>query len=125
MFSYSFTYLPADSTLVFLPHCAVDPALFDQFIMATLFHDFAVVKYIDLICVSNGGKSVRYHDDRAVFGKLRKRFLHQHFIFGVGERSGFIENDNGSILQNRPRNSDTLAAALRRRDMYPRCQERC
>ncbi len=48
-------------------------------------------------------------EDRAAGNQVGKRDLHQRLAFRVERRSGFIKNENGRVLEQRPGNGDALA----------------
>ncbi len=50
-------------------------------------------------------------DDRSVFDQVTQRSLYEHFRFGVEVGSGLIEDQDGRVFQQGPRNGKALALA--------------
>ena len=66
------------------------------------------VQYDDLVRPDHRGQAVRDHDHRAVFRQGCKCLLDQGLILRVGKSCGFIQNNNGCIFQDGPRQSNSL-----------------
>ena len=54
-------------------------------------------------------------DDRLAARKLRNGLLDEVLVFGVDARGRLIEDDNGCVFENRPRDGDPLLFAARER----------
>ena len=71
-------------------------------------NDPAVLQYDDLICRAHGGQTVGNHQDRFAFCQLPDGLLQLLLVFGIHAGCGFIQNDDGCVLQNCPCNGDSL-----------------
>ena len=84
-----------------------------QFLVRAAFHDPSAGDDDDLIRVPHGGEAAR-DDKRGASAHQRfQRILNQPFAFRIQGTGGFIQNQDGGILQDRSRDGDalTLAAA--------------
>ena len=59
------------------------------------------------------GQAVSDHERRPVAHQVRQRFLDQPFRLGVERRGGFIEDQDGRVFQERPRDRQALPLAAR------------
>src|SRR5579859_3710797 len=84
-------------------------ALLHQRSVIALFHNFAGVEYDDAVGAADGGEAVRDDDGCTLLQDQVKSFLN----LGLGERvnagGGFIEDDDGRVLQQDARQGDQLA----------------
>ena len=74
-----------------------------------VFADAALVEHHDLVGAADGGKPVGDHDDGAMFHQVGQRLLYQHFALGVQMAGGFVENQDGRVLEQRAGDGDALA----------------
>jgi len=61
-----------------------------------------------MICVSNGGKTVRDHKRRPSRGQPGEGLMDQLFVDGVKMRRGLIKDEDGSIFEQRPGDGESL-----------------
>ena len=76
--------------------------------MVSALNDPAVLQHDDLICRAHGGQTVGNHQDRFAFCQLPDGLLQLLLVFGIHAGRGFIQNDDGCVLQNCPCNGDSL-----------------
>ncbi len=86
----------------------VDAAVVDQFFVRSNLRDTAPIHHHDFVGPPDGGKAVRDHDHGAVAHQRLERGLHQDLRFGVQVRRGFVQNQDGRILEERPRDGQPL-----------------
>ena len=65
----------------------------------------------DLVGAADGGEPVRDHDHGAVLHQVGQRLLHQQLGFGIQVRGGFVQDQDGGVLQQRAGDGDTLPLA--------------
>ena len=88
---------------------AVEPVNSNQLVMRALLDDLTVIDHKNLVGMAHSFQPVSDHDDCLIVGQFRNG-LHQFlFIFRVDIGSGFVENDDGCVLHNRPGDGDALA----------------
>ena len=106
--------LPPGGLLPLHHEAAVEPVNSHQLVMGALLNDLAVIDNEYHIGVAHGFQPVGDHDDRLIVGQFRNGLHQLLFIFGVDIGGGFVQNDDGCVLHNRPRNGNSLtfAAAL-------------
>ena len=76
--------------------------------MVSALNDPAVLQHDDLICRAHGGQTVGNHQNRFAFCQLPDGLLQFLLVFGIHAGRGFIQNDDGCVLQNCPCNGDSL-----------------
>src|SRR6188768_1825368 len=74
----------------------------------TAFDDVAGDHDHDLVGVLDGGESMRDHERRSIAHELDERLLDATLGFVVERRSGFVEDQDGRVLEQRARNRHTL-----------------
>ena len=72
--------------------------------------NFSIFHNENLVGLLDGGQAVGNRDDRLAARKLRNGLLDEVLVFGVDARGRLIEDDNGRVLENRPRDGRTLIA---------------
>ena len=82
--------------------------------MRALFHDAALGQHDHTVGVFDGGQPVRDHQRGAVVHEFLQRRLDQAFGLGIQRRGGFIQNQNGRVLQQRARDGNSLAFSTRK-----------
>ena len=65
----------------------------------------------DFVRVFDRRKSVRDDEQRFSFYKLCNRRLDDRFVFGVGVRRRFVEDDDGRVFEHGARDRDALPLA--------------
>ena len=76
--------------------------------MGAALHDLAFLQHHDLVGVADGAKAVRDHDRGAVLHHLVDRILHEAFAFRVERGSGFVQNKDRRVFDQRPCNGKPL-----------------
>ena len=79
--------------------------------MGALLHDAAVVHNQDLVGMAHGLEPVRDHDDGLVAGQSFNGLLQTVLVLRVHAGGGFVQNDDGCILQHGAGNADALLFA--------------
>ena len=72
--------------------------------------NFSVFYNKDLVDLLDGGQAVGNRDDRLAARKLRNGLLDEVLVFGVDARGRLIEDDNGRVLEDGPRDRRALIA---------------
>ena len=72
--------------------------------------DFSIFHNENLVGLLDGGQAVGNRDDRLAARKLRNGLLDEVLVFGVDARGRLIEDDNGRVLEDGPRDGRTLIA---------------
>ena len=88
-----------------MPPCAINSSC------VPVSPDAALVEHHDLVGAADGGQPVRDHDHGAVLHQVGQRLLHQHFRFGVEMRGGFVQNQDGRVLEQGAGDGDALPLA--------------
>ncbi len=89
----------------------VNAAVADQFLMRAGLGNPAAIEYHNFVGAPDSGEPVRDHDHRAVAHQGLERPLHQHFRFGVQMRSSFVQDQDRRVLEQCPRDGQTLSLA--------------
>ena len=93
----------------------INAALRQQFLVRALFAQAAFVEHQDAVGVLNGAEAVR-DDQRGAAGEQAvQRFANQQFRFCVHAGRGFVQNQEARIVRQRPRETDQLPLAHRKR----------
>lgn len=77
--------------------------------MGAAFHYFSFIEHADFVGVLDGGKAVGDGNGGAGLHEPFERFLHEAFAFGVECRGGFVEDEDGRILEDGAGDGDALA----------------
>ena len=72
--------------------------------------DFSIFHNENLVGLLDGGQAVGNRDDRLAARKLRNSLLDEVLVFGVDARGCLVEDDNGCVFENRPRDGRALIA---------------
>ena len=72
--------------------------------------NFSIFHNENLVGLLDGGQAVGNRDDRLAARKLRNGLLDEVLVFGVDARGRLIEDDNGCVFENRPRDGRALIA---------------
>ena len=67
--------------------------------MRTAFDDLAVFHHQYEICMSDGGETVRYRENRAILHEIRKRILHKTFRNRIKRTRGLVKDKDRRIAQ--------------------------
>lgn len=92
--------LPAGSLPLAADRVGVDAGLGDKLAVLALLDNAAVVEHEDLIRVVDGFQPVRDHNDGLVARQGFDGLLKPVFVFGVNIRGGFVQNDDGRVLEH-------------------------
>ena len=94
-----------------MKHAGVSLVLLQQLFVGTSFGNLTLVNDINIVLVSNSGKTMRDENDGFVFYYLVD--LVENFAFGLGidGRCWFIQDDDGSIAEISPGEGDFLPLA--------------
>src|SRR3954451_10641025 len=82
-----------------------------QIVVQAALDDLAALDHQNGVGVHDGVQAVGDHDGGAVLAKMVDRLLHGFFGFRIQRGSGFIEQDDRRILDQRTRYGDALALA--------------
>ena len=82
--------------------------------MVAALDNFSVFKHHNRMTVADGGKPVRYYENRPALHKLIHTLLYELFRTGIDGRSCFVQNDNGAIRNHRARYGEKLSLPLRK-----------
>ena len=78
--------------------------------VGALLDDLSVIHDENLVGLLDGGQAVGNRDDRLAARKLRNGLLDEVLVFGVDARGRLIEDDNGRVLEDGPRDGRALIA---------------
>ena len=81
--------------------------------MATAFGNAAVAQNEDAVGRHDGRESMRDDKGRAAFGQARQRLLDLFLVLGIERGGRFVQDEDGSVLQQRARDCDALALTAR------------
>ena len=84
--------------------------------MSSFFHHASVTHDNDVVCLSNGRKSVRNHNGRPILRHLFKGFLNDPFSPYVDGTRRLIQNQNHRLSDNTPRDCEALSLATGKLD---------
>ena len=79
--------------------------------MSATFADRPIIKHGDGIGPANGGKTVSDYENSAAGHEIVQSILNEQFRFGVELGSRFVQNEDGSVLQQGAGNREALALA--------------
>ena len=79
--------------------------------MRAAFHDAAGVEHHDLVGAAHGGEAVRDDQHRPVAHQLLDGLLHQPLALGVERAGGLVEDQDGRVAEQRPRDGHPLPLA--------------
>ena len=94
-----------------VPHAGVGAVLLDQGIVRSSFSQAAVVEHAYLVRMHDGVQAVGDHDAGLVRQQVRERKLDPVLVLDVGEAGGFVEHDDGRILQDGASDAHALPLA--------------
>src|ERR1035438_9839880 len=94
----------------------INSALGDEFFVGADFADLPIFEHHNLVRASNRGKPVRDDDDGAVLHQVGQRLLYQHFALRVQVAGGFVQDQDGRVLQQGARDGEALALAAGKLD---------
>ena len=72
--------------------------------------NFSVFDHKDLVGLLDGSQAAGDRDDRLAARELGDGLLDEVLVFGVDTRGRLIEDDNGCVFENRPRDGRALIA---------------
>ena len=72
--------------------------------------NFSIFHNENLVGLLDGGQAVGNRDDRLAARKLRNGLLDEVLVFGVDARGCLVEDDNGRVLEDGPRDGRALIA---------------
>ena len=76
--------------------------------MGTLFHDALLAQHKDAVVVLDGGQTVGDGQGGAAMSQLFKALSHKDLALVIQCAGGFVQNQDGRVLQKYPGNGDTL-----------------
>ncbi len=85
--------------------------------MGSLFDDSTLVNDQDAVGIPYGGETVGDEEDGPICHQPFQCDLNLEFRFGIQRRCGLVENEDGSILEQRPGYGDPLS--LPAGEFYP------
>ena len=86
----------------------IDAAVVDQFLVRSNLRDAAPIHHHDFVRPPDSGEPVRDHDHGAIAHQRLERLLHQNLRFRIQMRRGFVQNQDGRVLEQRPRDGQPL-----------------
>src|SRR5262245_32165351 len=86
----------------------IEAVLCDEHLMSALLDYLAFIQHDDAIPGLDGGESVRDDKCGSVLCKFMQSLPYLHFRLGIDIRGGFVEHDNGRILQEDARDGNPL-----------------
>ncbi len=78
--------------------------------MFAVLGDLSVFDHKDLVGLLDGSQPVGDRDDRLAARELGDGLLDEVLVFGVDARGCLVEDDNGCVFENRPRDGRALIA---------------
>ena len=87
----------------------VVPVFGYQLLVRAVFHDFALVHDVDFVRVADGAQAVGDGDGGARLHQALQGFLHQAFALRVEGGGGFVQDEDGRVLQDGAGDADALA----------------
>ena len=76
--------------------------------MGALFHDSLLAQHKDTVVVLDGGQTVGDGQCGAAMSQLFKALSHKDFALVIQCAGGFVQNQDGRVLQENPGNGDAL-----------------
>src|ERR1017187_7114628 len=87
----------------------INSALGDEFFVGADFADLPLFEHHNLVRPAYGGKPVRDDDYGAVLHQVGQRLLYQHFALRVQVAGGFVQDQDGRVLEQGARDGEALA----------------
>lgn len=106
-------HAPAEAFLLNGIQSLIESVFFHQRSVGALLHKFAVFQHKDLVGVCHGAEAVGDHHDGFSFHKFCKGFLHEHFVFRIEGRGGFVQQNDRRIFEQGAGDGNALALAAR------------
>src|ERR1017187_5430059 len=94
----------------------INSALGNEFFVGADFADLSLFEYHNLVRPAYRGKPVRDDDYGAVLHQVGQRLLYQHFALRVQVAGGFVQDQDGRVLQQSARDGEALALAAGKLD---------
>ena len=91
------------------PQPGIESVLPDKLVVSPLFHNFSVLQNENLLCAPDGFQAVGNHHNRAFSGDFIQCPLHHGLVIGVQRSCGFVQQQDGHILQKGPGQRNALA----------------
>ena len=101
--------LPPGGLLPLHHEAAVEPVNSNQLVMGALLNDLTVIDHEYPVGMAHGFQPVSNYNDRLIVGQFCNGLHQLLFIFGVNIGGGFVQNDDGCVLHNRPGDGNALA----------------
>ena|ERR1051325_1635256 len=79
--------------------------------MRAAFHDLPLAQNKDLIGIADGAEAVSDDKARSPRRQALERLLDQPFGGGIDARGRFVQDENGRVFQQSPRDADALLLA--------------
>src|ERR1017187_1024024 len=94
----------------------INSALGDEFFVGADFADLPLFEHHNFVRAAYRGKPVRDDDDGAVLHQVGQRPLYQHFALRVQVAGGFVQDQDGRVLQQGSRDGEALALSAGKLD---------
>lgn len=91
-----------------------------QFLLLSLSNESAIFHHNDVVCAGHRTQPVGNDDQRLALCQPGDSLLNDRFILRVDAGSGFVENDDGCILQHGAGNGNALLFAAGKMAAAPR-----
>ena len=79
--------------------------------------NFSIFHNENLVGLLDGSQPVGDRDDRLAARELGDGLLDEVLVFGVDARGCLVEDDNGCVFENRPRDGRALIALFEKLDL--------
>ena len=93
------------------PHLCIQAAARKKFAVRPFVVELSVFDDEDSVRVFDRRKTMRDDEQRFSFYKLCNRRLNNGFVFGIGVRRRFVEDDDGRVFKHGARDRDALPLA--------------
>ena len=99
-----------------IPQAVVDALFRQQLIVGAGFFNALCAQHKDTVVVLDGGQSVGDGQGRAAMGQLFEALAHKDLTLIVEGTGGLVQNEDGRVLQEDPRDRHALLLAARELD---------
>ena len=94
--------------------CVQSTFAMDEFLMPARFDNRSTIEHDHAVRATDGAEPMRDDQRCSALQQLFQRVLDESLAFRVEARRGVVEDDDGRIAQEHPRNRDALSLAARK-----------